>query len=178
MLSTLPAYFFFLCSNNNRSSRKIAGKKFQPLMSPDTAERSHIADGSYSCSPSKQGSLRLKLSSEDFLFQIFLTSTIRLVRISLRRIWKLTLGLTGLQFSVKLWRSKHTTGAYHSFSSKKLLRVFLLLPGWDAGLYQGYPSALNLTVPPTPPYTWVERGIVKITVAQHHFRSPLLIPSC
>ena len=67
MLSSLPAYFVLLCSNNNRNSRKIAGKKFQPLMSPDMTERSDVTDGSYSCSPSKQGSLRLKLSSEDCL---------------------------------------------------------------------------------------------------------------
>ena len=66
ILSSLPAYFVFLCSNNNRSSRKITGKKFQPLMSTDMTERSDVTDGSYSCSQSKQGSLRLKLSSEDF----------------------------------------------------------------------------------------------------------------
>ncbi|XP_078342492.1 uncharacterized protein LOC144628287 isoform X2 [Oculina patagonica] len=51
-----------IISNNNRSSRKITGKKFQPLMSQDMTERSDVADGSYSCSPSKQGPLRLKLS--------------------------------------------------------------------------------------------------------------------
>ena len=54
---------FFLHSNNNRSGRKITGKKFQPLMSQDMTERSDVTDSSYSCSPSKQGPLRLKLSS-------------------------------------------------------------------------------------------------------------------
>ena len=61
--------FCFLCSNNNRSSRKITGKKFQPLMSQDVTERSDVADSSYSCSPSKQGPLRLKLSSKDFFIK-------------------------------------------------------------------------------------------------------------
>ena len=55
--------FVFLHSNNNRSGRKITGKKFQPLMSQDMTERSDVTDSSYSCSPSKQGPLRLKLSS-------------------------------------------------------------------------------------------------------------------
>ena len=77
MLSSLFAYFVFLYSNNNRSSRKITGKKFQPLMSQDMTERSDVADGSYSCSPSKQGPLRLKLSSKDFFCQILSTSVIR-----------------------------------------------------------------------------------------------------
>ncbi|KAJ7379357.1 Lsd1/2 complex PHD finger containing protein Phf2 [Desmophyllum pertusum] len=51
-----------IISNNNRNGRKITGKKFQPLMSQDMTERSDVTDGSYSCSPSKQGPLRLKLS--------------------------------------------------------------------------------------------------------------------
>ena len=85
----LSAYFVFLCSNNNRSGRKIAGKKFQPLMSQDTTERSDVADGSYSCSPSKQGPLRLKLSSKASFWQILAASAIRNERRLLKRIWML-----------------------------------------------------------------------------------------
>ncbi|XP_068758652.1 lysine-specific demethylase 7A-like [Montipora capricornis] len=49
-------------NNNNRSSRKTTGKKFQPLVPQATQEDSNLMDSSYSCSPSKQGPLRLKLS--------------------------------------------------------------------------------------------------------------------
>ena len=59
----------FFHSNNNRNSRKMAGKKFQPL-SQEVSERSDIPDGSYSCSPSKQGPLRLKLSSKLLCFTL------------------------------------------------------------------------------------------------------------
>jgi len=41
----------------------------------------------------------------------------------------------------------------------KQLGVFLLPPGWDASLSQGYPPALNL---PVPIYTWVERGTARV----------------
>ena len=57
----------FFHSNNNRNSRKMAGKKFQPL-SQEMSDRSDVPDGSYSCSPSKQGPLRLKLSSKLLCF--------------------------------------------------------------------------------------------------------------
>lgn len=66
--STVSLVRVYLGSNNNRSSRKITGKKFQPLMQQDVAEESSdVTDGSYTCSPSKQGPLRLKLSSTSYL---------------------------------------------------------------------------------------------------------------
>ena len=42
----------------------------------------------------------------------------------------------------------------------KRLRVFLLLPGWDAVLSQGYPPALKFAG--THLYIWVERGTVRV----------------
>ena len=41
----------------------------------------------------------------------------------------------------------HQAGAYPDFYSMKRLRVFLLLPGWDASPSQGYPLALSSPVP-------------------------------
>ena len=41
----------------------------------------------------------------------------------------------------------HQTSAYSSFCSMKRLGVFLLPPGWDASLSQGYPQTFNLPVP-------------------------------
>lgn len=52
-------------------------------------------------------------------------------------------------------QATHQAGAYRGFGGMKLLKVFLLLPGWDASSMQ-LPSALNL--PSTQLYTWVERG--------------------
>ena len=48
----------------------------------------------------------------------------------------------------------------------KWLRVFLLLPGWDASLSQGYPQH---QVRRYPFITWVEGGTVRVTcLAQEH----------
>ena len=41
----------------------------------------------------------------------------------------------------------HQAGVYPDFYSMKRLRVFLLLPGWDASPSQGYPLALSSLVP-------------------------------
>ena len=41
----------------------------------------------------------------------------------------------------------HRARAYPGFLSMKQLRIFLLLPGWDASPLQGYHPALTLPVP-------------------------------
>ena len=41
----------------------------------------------------------------------------------------------------------HQAGAYRGCSSMKRPGVFLLAPGWDASLSQGYPAALNSPIP-------------------------------
>ena len=60
----------------------------------------------------------------------------------------------------------HQAGAYPGFCNMKRLRVFLLPPGWDASLSQGYSPALSL---PVPIYTPGWRGTVSVKCrAQEH----------
>ena len=51
------------------------------------------------------------------------------------------------RLSLHLSQVAHQAGAYPSFCRMKRLRVFLLLPGWDASPSQGYLPALSLPVP-------------------------------
>jgi len=54
------------------------------------------------------------------------------------------------------------------FHSMKLLGVFLLPPGWDGSLSQGYLPILNSPVP-MHLYTWVGRGTARVKcLAQEH----------
>lgn len=48
--------------NNNRSSGKTTGKKLHPLLRHAAEEDNHPVESLYSCSPSNEGPLRLKLS--------------------------------------------------------------------------------------------------------------------
>ena len=50
----------------------------------------------------------------------------------------------------------HQAGAYPGFCSMKQLGVFLLSPGWDGSLMQGYPQH------GTHLYIWVKRGTVRV----------------
>ena len=62
----------------------------------------------------------------------------------------------------------HHFRAYPGFCSMKRLRVFLLPPGWDASLLQGYPGP-SIKFAGTYLYTWVERGTVRVKcLAQEH----------
>ena len=63
-----PEYRFNLTlnsnKNNNRSSGKTTGKKLHPLLRHAAEEDNHPVESLYSCSPSNEGPLRLKLSSK------------------------------------------------------------------------------------------------------------------
>ena len=70
-------------------------------------------------------------------------------------------------------------GASPGFRSMKLLGVFLLPPGWDAGPLQGYPPALFC------PYPFIHLGgerhcehIVSRPRTQHSDPGQWLIPDC
>ena len=63
------------------------------------------------------------------------------------------------------------TGPYPGFCSMKRLGVFLLPPGWDASLSQGYPPVSSLPVP-IQLNTWAERRTVRIGLPKNTAKCP------